>query len=64
VIAKKLGKNFRDATAEDIRTIVAEINRSTKYSYWTAVVAYLTCCAWALEHGLFVGVNIQNIDGT
>jgi integrase/recombinase XerD len=35
VIAKKLGKNFKDATTEDIRTIVAEINRSTKYSDWT-----------------------------
>jgi site-specific recombinase XerD len=34
VIAKKLPKNFEDATIDDIKTIVAEINRST-YSDWT-----------------------------
>jgi site-specific recombinase XerD len=34
VIAKKLSKNFEDATIDDIKTTVAEINRS-EYSDWT-----------------------------
>jgi integrase/recombinase XerD len=35
VIGEKLGKNFNDATREDIKRIVSEINQSTKYSDWT-----------------------------